>query len=464
MAFSQLSFIFIFLPVFLVIYCILPKQFRGLWMMIASLGFYFYGTMSHPEFILLLVLSVVINYLAGRFISGERRGRKAVFVLAVIYNFSWLVVFKYLGFIISNVASVTGLKLTAPDLLLPLGISFYTFQSVSYLADVYKRKTEGAKSLLDMAVFILMFPKLTSGPIARYPELKKSWDSAPEPSLAGVNRGFLTFTLGLGMKVILADRIGTVWSGAVNIGFDSISTPLAWLAMVAYAMQLYFDFAGYSLMAVGIGEMLGFSLPENFDDPYTAKSVSEFWRRWHITLGAWFRDYIYIPLGGSRKGLARTVFNLLVVWLFTGLWHGASWSFVVWGLYLFFFIAVEKLFLKKALDKVPFIAHVYLVVVILFSWLFFAVGDISQIPVYIMRLFGVVPREANIFAGDYATFGTLTYVLMGVGLFFCTGIPTKLFRKHREKAWMSVIMLAIFWYSIYTLYHSAGDPFMYFNF
>ncbi|MBQ2231020.1 MAG: MBOAT family protein, partial [Oscillospiraceae bacterium] len=325
MAFSQLDFIFIFLPVFLLVHCILPKQYRGLWMTIASLGFYVCGTIAHPEFILILVASLFVNYFAGRGLAKNGKGKKAIFALAVLYNVAWLVVFKYLGFITTNLNELAGLKLSVPELVLPLGISFYTFQSISYLADVYKGKTEGAASILDMAVFILMFPKLTSGPIARYPELKRSIDAAPEPSLAGVNRGFLTFTLGLGMKVLLADRIGAIWTGAYNIGFDSISTPHAWLSMIAYAMQLYFDFAGYSMMAIGIGEMIGIKLPDNFDDPYLSKSVSEFWRRWHITLGAWFRDYIYIPLGGNREGLPRTILNLFVVWLLTGLWHGASW-------------------------------------------------------------------------------------------------------------------------------------------
>ncbi len=464
MAFSQLDFIFIFLPVFLLIHCILPKQYRGLWMTIASLAFYVCGTLAHPEFILLLVASLFVNYFAGRGIAKNGKRKKAILALAVLYNIAWLIVFKYLGFITTNLNELAGLKLSVPELMLPLGISFYTFQSISYLADVYKGKTEGAASVLDMAVFILMFPKLTSGPIARYPELKRSIDAFPEPSLAGVNRGFLTFTLGLGMKVLLADRIGAIWTGAYNIGFDSISTPHAWLSMIAYAMQLYFDFAGYSMMAIGIGEMIGIKLPDNFNDPYLSKSVSEFWRRWHITLGAWFRDYIYIPLGGSRKGLFRTILNLLVVWLLTGLWHGASWNFVLWGLYLFFFIAIEKLFLKKLLDKLPFFSHLYTIVVILFSWLIFAVGDISQIPVYVMRLFGQTSAEANIFAGDFLTYGTQTYILMGVGLIFCTGLPFKAFRKYREKPWMSIIMLAIFWYAIYNLYQSAGDPFMYFNF
>ena len=328
MSFSDLTFLFYFLPLFFAVYCILPFRFKNAALVLGSFAFYFIGAGARDTLLLSGVL--LLHYALARAMAGkEVRTRKALLIIALAADLFCLVYFKYAAFILENLGKLTGTVFSLVELALPLGVSFYLFQSAGYLIDVY-RGEEAEKNLIDYAAFTIAFPQLTMGPILRCRE----WRGALKErtiTREDVFSGFELFVVGLCFKVLLADQLAPLWASLERIGYEYLSTPLAWLGAVSYSLQLYFDFSGYSLMAMGLGQMLALPVPRNFDLPYTARSVSEFYRRWHITLGTWFRDYVYIPLGGSRNGNARTVLSLTVVWFFTGLWHGASWNFVLWG-------------------------------------------------------------------------------------------------------------------------------------
>lgn len=471
MVFSSIDFLFKFLPVFLLLYYLLPKSWRNGTLFVGSVLFYAYGALEQPLYLLLILLCLVINWSIGVLMNKYPRQRKFWFVLGLVYDFAWLFVFKYADFLFSSVQSLldrvwpsSGITLPYVDLLLPIGISFYTFQIVSYLADVYRRTVPTEQSFLRLGTYLMMFPQLIAGPIVTYSSVADQLVKR-RTTLELICDGFRDFTLGLGFKVLLANRIGSLWNDVSVIGYESLSTPLAWMGIVAFSMQLYFDFYGYSLMAIGLGKMLGFQLPENFNHPYMSKSMTEFWRRWHITLSSWFRDYVYIPLGGSRKGLPRTIFNLLIVWLFTGLWHGASWNFAAWGLTLFILIALEKLFLKKVFDRLPVLGHLYIIVIAPLTWLLFAVTDFEQIGIYFTRLFPFLPAVAgNVLENDWLIHGDTYGVLLLIGVIFCTDLPLRAYHKIKNTVIGALLLLAIFWGSVYCLYIGLNDPFLYFRF
>ncbi len=470
MVFSSIDFLFVFVPLFFTLYFIIPQRFRHACLFVGSLAFYTYGAWNQPLYILLFLCSALVNWFIGvRIQKGLHR--KAWLITGLVYDFGWLVVFKYAGFLFSSAQAVldkvwpsSGVVLPYVDLILPIGISFYTFQIVSYIADVYKRSYDAEASLLKLSTYLYMFPQLIAGPIVTYSHMKDQLDH-PAISLARVDEGLKDFTYGLGLKVLLANRIGSLWTDISSIGYDSISTPLAWMGIVAFSFQLYFDFYGYSLMAVGLGKMLGYDFPHNFRHPYISKSMTEFWRRWHITLGTWFREYVYIPLGGNRNGTSRTVWNMLVVWLFTGLWHGASWNFVLWGAVLFALLMLEKFLIKPILDKYPVIGHSYMILVIPLTWLLFAVTDFSEMGIYFERLFPFLPGEPiNVFEGDWLKYGKMYGVLLLIGLLFSTEWPEKLYHRFKDTIWGTLVLLAVFWGSVYCLYIGLNDPFLYFRF
>lgn len=360
-----------------------------------------------------------------------------------------------------------GLSLELPVFapVLPVGISFYTFQAISYLADVYRKTAEYEPSFVNFAMYISMFPQLIAGPIVTYSSIKKEI-SRRSHSMRAVEEGLKTFTIGLGLKVLLANRLGGLWNEAGTVGYESISTPFAWLAITAFSLQIYFDFYGYSLMAKGLGRIMGFTIPENFHDPYLSLSMTEFWRRWHMTLGSWFRDYVYIPLGGSRKGKLMTFRNMLAVWALTGFWHGASWNFILWGLLMFALISVEKLGLIRILERVPALGHLYMALAISVSWVLFAVTDLSQMAVYFTRLFPFLPQPEGMayFAGDYLKYGRLYGLSLAAGLVFATGLPMKLYRRFKNSPAAAVVLLAVFWGCVYCMKMGMDDPFLYFRF
>ena len=346
MLFSSLLFIFQFLPVFFIIYYLSPIRFRNLILFLASVFFYAWG---EPRFVILILISILINYIAGIFIERYDRNEKirvTILVLSIIYNIGTLMFFKYFNFIIENINYIFKGDISFIDIPLPLGISFYTFQIMSYTIDVYRRDTKAERSYINLGAYLCMFPQLIAGPIVVYTQVSKELRKRSY-YLKDIEKGLRIFILGLGSKVLIANNVGGLWDDMAQIGYANISMPLAWLGLLSFSLQIYFDFNGYSLMAIGLGKMLGFDFPQNFNFPYISKSVTEYWRRWHITLSTWFKEYLYIPLGGNRKGKLRTYLNLFIVWSVTGLWHGASWNFIFWGIYFFVLLSLEKLFLKK---------------------------------------------------------------------------------------------------------------------
>ena len=475
MVFSSLEFLFLFLPIFLLIYFLIPSRFRNIILFVGSIVFYSMGTLEKPVYILLIVGSMLVNYLVALGMARFDKFRKPLFVLGVIYNFAWLFLFKYSDFMFSGVNEFIAaflpkveFRFAMLELLLPIGISFYTFQSVSYIADVYKGKCEAERSFINLGAYICMFPQLIAGPIVTYASVREQMHAERKFSLSDFGEGTKTFVLGLGLKVILANQLGNLWSTLSTIGYESVSTPLAWLGLIAYTFQIYFDFFGYSLMAMGLGKMLGFDLPENFNHPYISRSMTEFWRRWHMTLGSWFREYVYIPLGGSRVSKPRMIFNLFVVWVFTGLWHGASLNFVLWGLILFVFIMIEKLFLKNILDKYKWLGHIYMIILIPLSWALFAITDFSQLAVFFGRLFPFMASAGSqqlvIYRYDFIKYAKEFGMLLIAGVFFSTELPYKLLKKYKDSIFETVFLLVVFYIAVYCMYKGLNDPFLYFRF
>lgn len=471
MVFSSIAFIMYFMPVFFLVYYILPASYKNAWLFLASLGFYYYGVRGNPGYLLLMIMSVVVNFVAGKLIEAQKtkRARKAWLVVGIVYDLGWLILFKYLGFLIENLNALFGamhvkVQLETWNLILPIGISFYTFQIISYLVDVYRRETKAEKSLVSLGTYLCMFPQLIAGPIVNYHLIQEQLHKRKH-SMEKVESGLKVFALGLAYKVLLANRVGHLWTEVTAIGYESISTPLAWMSIVAYSLQLYFDFYGYSLMAIGLGRMMGFDFPQNFNNPYMAVSMTDFWRRWHMTLGGWFREYVYIPLGGNRGGFAKTVRNMFVVWLLTGLWHGASWNFVLWGLLLFVLLFVEKAGLGKVLERHKALGHIYMILWIPLSWLVFVITDLSQLGIYLQKLFPFFGSTGTVlFQGDYLKYGKTYGVYLVLGILFATGVQEKLLKKNKNRLWVILLLLALFWASVYCMYLGMDDPFLYFRF
>lgn len=450
MVFSSIDFIFIFLPLFLACYYFAGNRAKNACLLLFSLVFYTYGAINTPFHILLLILSICVNYALALMMDKYWKQRRIYLIFGLIYNLGCLFIYKYAGFFGFDI-----------NLMLPLGISFYTFQAVAYLVDVYRGTVKAQTNIIDMATFIAMFPKLTSGPIADYSLISRQLNYRTESKGKFID-GIKYFLLGIGLKVLLANRIGGLWSDITMVGVECISTPLAWMGAFAFSLQLYFDFYGYSLMAIGLGRMIGFELPHNFDTPYVSVTMSEFWRRWHITLGAWFREYLYIPLGGNRVGTFRKYLNLLVVWLFTGLWHGANWNFVIWGLFLFLLIAIEKAFLGKFLERFRWLGHIYMLFMIPISWLMFASSDLTFMTEYMQRLAGI--PGSFVIENDYSQYLEDYGALLGV-CFALSIVPIhKTFDKIKRKFPVYVLLVVIFGYSVYCMYMGLNDPFMYFKF
>lgn len=471
MVFNSIAFIMYFMPVFFLVYYILPASYKNAWLFLASLGFYYYGVRGNPGYLLLMIMSVVVNFVAGKLIAAQKtkRARKAWLVVGIVYDLGWLILFKYLGFLIENLNALFGamhvkVQLETWNLILPIGISFYTFQIISYLVDVYRRETKAEKSLISLGTYLCMFPQLIAGPIVNYHLIQEQLHKRKH-SMEKVESGLKVFALGLAYKVLLANRVGHLWTEVTAIGYESISTPLAWMSIVAYSLQLYFDFYGYSLMAIGLGRMMGFDFPQNFNNPYMAVSMTDFWRRWHMTLGGWFREYVYIPLGGNRGGFAKTVRNMFVVWLLTGLWHGASWNFVLWGLLLFVLLFVEKAGLGKVLERHKALGHIYMILWIPLSWLVFVITDLSQLGIYLQKLFPFFGSTGTVlFQGDYLKYGKTYGIYLVLGILFATGVQEKLLKKNKNRLWVILLLLALFWASVYCMYLGMDDPFLYFRF
>ena len=456
MLFSSLLFIFQFMPIFFLIYYIIPVRFRNVFLFGASLFFYAWG---EPYFLLLILLSILVNYVAGLLLekNSNIKQRKFILVLSLIYNLGMLGFFKYSNFFVENLNYILKNTLSWKEVLLPLGISFYTFQIMSYTIDVYRRKVEAESSFVNLGTYLCMFPQLIAGPIVVYTQVSKELKERTY-SLGQIEEGLKVFVLGLGAKVLLANNIGNLWNDLDKLGYYKISMPLAWLGAVSFALQIYFDFHGYSLMAIGLGKMMGFEFPNNFNYPYISKSMTEFWRRWHITLGSWFREYLYIPLGGNQKGKGRLILNLFLVWSATGFWHGASWNFLLWGIFFFVLLTIEKLWIKEWLNEHRIISRIYFLVGILVSWIIFAVTDLKEIATYIGKMFSFTIQSDWIY---YIRNYGLSLI---IGVLFATPVVRTWYQKNKNLPVDIVIMTGIFLLSVAYLVDAAYNPFLYFRF
>lgn len=460
--FSGLEFIFRFLPVFLIIYWIIPSRYRDALLFAGSLVFYAFGA---KLFVILLFLLVLVNYVLGEMVwvmPGRRRKvqQRQMLVTIVTVDVIVLIVFKILA-----------LKVKAS--LLPLGLSFYIFKMISYQADLYLGRMRRRPSFMQAAAYFTMFPQIAQGPIMRF---SQGWIEKPtnvrrqtvylerSVSLAKVEDGICFFAMGLGMKILIADRLGILWNEIIKIGFESISTPLAWLGAVGYSLELYFDFWGYSLMAAGIGLMLGFRFVQNFIHPYAACGIADFYRRWHATLGSWFRDYVYIPLGGSRCGTFAVIRNLMIVWLLTGFWHGGTLNFVIWGLVLGLLIVWEKFVVKGLIRRVPLIGHLHVIVLIPLTWVIFAISDLKELGIYFTRLFPFFGTGTAVNPGDFAKYMGIYWPFLTAGILLCVPVFYNLVIWKRRNPIVIVLLAVVFWCSVYYSSISAGNPFMYFSF
>lgn len=454
--FSSLPFVLLFMPLFFGCYFLVPKRLKNFVLLVGSLAFYFVGTIDTPYHFILFIGSILMDWTAGIGIEKYPRRKRLLLILSITLHLLYLCTFKYADFLLGE------LGVSAVGIALPIGISFYTFQGISYIADVYRGKIKSEKSLLDFAVYIAMFPQLIAGPIVTYEAVADRLRDR-RVDRRGVLHGLAVFVFGLGLKVLLANPVGKLWSQACAIGFESLSTPLAWMAVLAFSFQIYFDFFGYSLMAMGLGEMLGFRLPANFDHPYTSCSMTEFWRRWHITLGSWFREYVYIPLGGNRRGKCRTVLNLLIVWLLTGMWHGAGYTYLLWGLSLFFLIFCEKFFIGGFLQRHRAVGHLYMLLLIPLTWAVFAAEDVSQLGVLLSRLFPLFGQE-TLYPHDWLKYLTQYAPFLAAGALLSVKFPYRLLKRIKNKAIIALLLSAVAAGSLYCMYRGFDDPFLYFRF
>ena len=452
MVFSSLLFIFWFIPIFFAIYYIAPYRLKNVVLFLGSIFFYAWGEVTY---LILIFVSILVNYCAGIIMDCTRR-KRLVLVLALVFDFGMLGVFKYSGFFIQNINAVTGLNISVPSITLPLGISFYTFQIASYVIDLYRGNIKVEKNVITLGTYLVMFPQLIAGPIVVYKQVSDELHSR-KITLSMIEEGIEVFILGLSSKVLIANQCGALWDELITIGYDNISTPLAWLGVLAYTLQIYFDFNGYSLMAIGLGKMLGFNIPKNFNYPYVSKSLSEFWRRWHITLSTWFRDYVYIPLGGNRRGKARTYVNLFVVWFLTGFWHGAGWNFILWGLFFFVMLSLEKSLIGDFLNNHPVFARIYSLILIGLSWMIFAITDIKSLVTYFKKLFELS------WDSNFLYYGRNYGMLLLIGCFLSAPFINKVYIKSNK--WIKLTILGgLFILSISYLADASFNPFLYFRF
>lgn len=474
MVFSGLVFLFRFLPCVMLIYYIVPGCMKNTWknlvLFISSLLFYAWG---EPIYVVLMIFSTIVDYINGRltgyFISrGEKKKALVFVVLSIVINLLLLGTFKYLGMVVRWWNKLTGMSVNVVRLALPVGISFYTFQTMSYTIDVYRGQAKPEKNIISFGTYVALFPQLIAGPIVRFKDISEQLGRR-RIRVDALSYGAVRFTVGLGKKVLLANQAGKVFDSVTSYGAGYMTAAAAWLGILFFAFQIYFDFSGYSDMAIGLMSMFGFKIPENFRYPYESKSITEFWRRWHISLGTWFREYVYYPLGGNRKGKTRTLFNIVFVWFLTGLWHGASVNFIAWGCYFCIFIIIEKLGLLKLLEKLPkWQGHLYALLVIYFGWLLFAWQDIPFHRLYIKGMLGMNP--AGLVSRETMYLLVSNALLLVVLIFGSTHFPKKLadFICKKSRALKivleTVFILTVFLLSVAYIVNDTYNPFLYFRF
>ena len=457
---------FLYLPIVLLVYHITPLKWRNLWLLVVNLIFYGWG---EPRYIVLMLFTIVLDYFMGLVVARckERdndKGARIAVAVALVLNLAILFFFKYWD-LVAKTFQYFGIGMPVLSLTLPIGISFYTFQTMTYPVDVYRGDAQVQKNIVNFGTFVTLFPQLIAGPIIKYKELADQMTyrtHSPEQFASGVQ----VFTVGLAKKVLLANNIGKLWDVYLALPVDQLTVSGAWLGVLAFSLQLYFDFSGYSDMAVGLGRMLGFEFPRNFNYPYISKSVTEFWRRWHISLGSWFREYLYIPMGGNRVSKPRLFFNLFVVWAATGIWHGASWNFLVWGLYFAVLVILEKAFLGKLLEKLPAaIQHIYTLFLVLVSWAIFAVEDFGHLGAYLAAMFG--GANGGLYNENVGYYFTSFLPMLIIGCVAATPLAAKLWAKlpvKVVKVILPVVLLAGLIFSTAYLVDATYNPFLYFRF
>ena len=462
MLFSSISFIYYFLPLLFIAYFITPKKYRNIPLLVFSIIFYFLG---EPKYIIVLILSCVINYYISKLMVNKKykKHKKTFLILLLIYNIGQLLYFKYTDFFISNINSIFNLNISLLHVIMPIGISFFTFQIMAYVIDVYNKKHKPAKKLTDFMMYVSLFPQLIAGPIVRYADIEKEVTKR-ETNFKNFSQGVKRFTIGLSKKVLLANVLGEFAKLLVE---ETVLS--SWLKPILFTLQIYFDFSGYSDMAIGLGLMFGFHFLENFNYPLIAKSITDFWRRWHMSLSSWFRDYVYIPLGGNRVSRLKWIRNLFVVWFLTGFWHGASWNFIIWGLYFGILLVIEKLFLGKLLEKTKILKYIYTTIIVIISFLIFSVETVPGILTNLKNMFflsdiPLTSLETNYYLRSYLT-------LLIISIIGATPLFKNMINKLKETKIKGIINILEPIYIIILLILSTAflidasiNPFLYFRF
>lgn len=469
MVFSSIPFLFFFFVLFLIAYFITPKKYKNLTLLIFSLIFYAWG---EPIYILLMIFSSLVDYFNGIMLEKydkDKRKRKQFLILSIIVNLGILGFFKYSDFLISIINDIFNSNIKKINLGLPIGVSFFTFQTMSYSIDIYRRTVKTEHSLINFMTYVSMFPQLIAGPIVRYEDVSKELHKR-EINYKKFSDGLLKFFRGLFKKVLLANNIGMLFGIISNMSNNELSILTAWLGAISFMLQIYFDFSGYSDMAIGIGKMIGFTYPENFNYPYISTSITDFWHRWHISLSTWFKDYVYIPLGGNRVSKILNIRNILIVWFLTGLWHGANYNFILWGMYYGIILLLEKFILNKFLDKIPnYLKHIYALFIILIGWVIFAFEDINSLHNYMKIMFGIgnVKFINSIFLYYFKNY----FLIILLGIIFSTPVYFKL-KEYicRMKNSYLAFLISLFTYvllfiiTISYLISDSYNPFLYFRF
>ena len=455
MIFSSSLFLFCFLPIVFTVYHICGSKYKNAFLLLASIFFYAWG---EPVYVLLMFASIILNYFLACWIEDleNKTVRKFIFIIAVVFDLFVLIFFKYMNFFVSNLSNI-GIEINGyHEIALPIGISFFTFQIMSYVIDVYRKDVKAQRNCADLALYISMFPQLIAGPIVRYIDIEHELKQREHNS---IYEGIQRFMIGFSKKILLADAIAPL--GDYAFGKDGVTAGIAWFGLLAYTLQIYFDFSGYSDMAIGLGKMFGFTFMENFDYPYISKSIQEFWRRWHISLSLWFRSYVYIPLGGSRCSLAKCCRNLLIVFMLTGFWHGANWNFIFWGLYYAVFLIVERVFLAKRIERWPVVCRrIYTLVVVMFGWVFFKVESLTDAFRYIGGMF----RFSDGWWKEVLFRVNREYLFFLIlGVVFATPIGIKIKEKCNEKVY-DFVVFGIFFVAILYMVGNGFSPFLYFRF
>ncbi len=466
MVFSSSIFIFLFLPLVLLFYFIAPNKLKNYVLLIFSIIFYLFGG---PKYLLLLITVVLIDYI-GAILIEKTNKRKLFFILTITLNVLVLVYFKYTGFFLQNINSLFNINIKVPKIVLPIGISFYTFQAMSYVIDVYRKRVKLQKNFFTLLLYVSLFPQLVAGPIVRYETIEKALKTR-KTTFDDFCYGIERFILGFSKKILIANQMGKL--ADTIFALPTIDSPIAFLGGLAYMFQIYFDFSAYSDMAIGMGRMFGFEFLENFDFPYISKSITEFWRRWHISLSTWFKDYIYIPLGGNRKGVKRQIINMFIVWTLTGFWHGAEWNFIIWGIYYFIFLVLEKYILKNVLDKAPSVlSHLYTLIIVYIGWIIFRCDNINDLINFFKSLFSfnitaISLNELSVYLETYWVYFILAIAFQMPLYKMVIKKIDNIKNKKAKNLLVSLrylFLIGIFIISIMFLAYSSYNPFIYFRF